>query len=318
MRRASTVLAYVTCCALWGSTWMVIKVGLEDLPPLRFAAVRMACAFALLTPFALRTGLHGLRGGAWRWLAMVGALNLGISFAMLFVGQRYVSSGLAAIFFATFPVWMVVLGRLFFPDQKLTLPRLVAGPLGLAGIALIQLPNLTGVSIDRGMALGGGLVILAAILIALANVLMRKRLVALPAVVSTWGQTGMGALVIGALMLLFERGEPAHWTPRALSALVYLVVFGTVVTYVTFNWLVSRLSLAAVGAIPLLDTLVAVLLGAVFLDEPLGWIEVGASVLILTAAALANLSPEPASKAPPEPVELPEPATDAPVRAAAP
>jgi drug/metabolite transporter (DMT)-like permease len=308
MRRASTVLAYLTCCVLWGSTWMAIKIGLEDLPPLRFGAVRMFAAFVLLTPFALHKGLHALRGGAWRTLVLVGALNLGISFALLFVGQIYVSSGLAAVFFATYPVWIVVLGRLMLPDQKLTLPRLVAGPLGLAGIAVIQLPNLQGASVDRGIALGGGLVVLAAILMAFAGVLMRKRLDGVPPVVSAWGQTGMGALVIGALTLLLEHGQPADWTPRAVSALVYLVVFGTVATYLIFYWLMFRISLAATGAIPLLDTLVAVILGAAFLSEPLGWRTVFAAALILGAAALANLSPQPATEAPaePEPPEVPE------------
>lgn len=301
--RASTLLAYLSCCVLWGSTWAVIKIGLEDLPPLRFAAVRMFLACVLLTPFALRAGLDELKGGTWKVLAVVGAVNLGLSFALLFAGQRFIPSGLAAVFFATFPVWVVILGRLMIPEQRLTAPRIVAGPLGLAGIAIIQMPNLRGVAVDRATATGGLLVIGAAILIAVANVVMKRRLVSVPPVVGVWGQTGMGALVIGALALALEYGEPAHWTPRAIGALLYLVVFGTVATYLTFFWLLPRLPLAAVGAIPLLDTLVAVTLGAALLREPLGWRLAAAAVLILTAAALANLSPErplPAP-APPEP-----------------
>ena len=305
MRRATTLLAYATCCVLWGSTWAVIKIGLVDLPPLYFAAVRMLLACVLLTPFALKAGLGSLGGGRWKALVLVGTLNLGLPFALLFAGQQHVPSGLAAVFFATFPVWMVLLGRLFLDDQPLTLPRLAAGPLGLAGIAVIQSPHLRGVSVDKGFTLGAAFVIAAAILIAVANVIQKRTLLSLPPAVAVWGQTGVGAAVIGLLSLSLEPGQAAHWTPRAVSAMAYLVVFGTVVTNVTLFWLLPRVPMAAIGALPLLDTLVAVSLGAAMLHEPLGWRFAAAAGLVLAAAALANLSSSPGKAPAPAPAAPP-------------
>jgi drug/metabolite transporter (DMT)-like permease len=176
------------------------------------------------------------------------------------------------------------------PEQRLTVARISAGVLGLGGIALIQLPVLTGLSFDRRTAIGGTYVIGAAILIALANVILKRALSDLKPVVLIWGQTLVATPMLWAISLAAESEKVAGWTPRAISALLYLAIFGTIFTYLTLFWLLPRLPLAAVGAIPLIDTLVAVMLGSLFLHETLTWKYAAGAALILTAAALANLS----------------------------
>ncbi len=226
----------------------------------------------------------------WRLLAGVGALNLGIAYVLIFAGQQLISSGLAAVVFATFPIWIVLFGRVMLPDQRLTPGHIAAGVLGLTGIGLIQLPSLLGIAFERRVAAGGTLMIGAAILMAIANVILKRSLSMVKPVLSVWGQAAAGLPVLWAITLATEAGEVASWTPRSVGALLYLAVVGTVVTYLLLFWLLPRLPLAALGVIPLLDTLVAVLLGALVLDEVLTWRHAGGAVLILTAAALANLS----------------------------
>jgi len=82
--------AYFSCCLLWGSTWMVIKLGLRDLPPFLFAGTRMLLAAAVLLPFAAHTGLRGYGRRAWAWMAFVGVLQIGVPYALLFAGQQWV------------------------------------------------------------------------------------------------------------------------------------------------------------------------------------------------------------------------------------
>src|SRR5207302_8017405 len=166
-------LAYATCCALWGSTWMVIRIGLRDLPPLTFAAARMALAGALLTPFALRSAELRMPRARWTAVGTTGLLQIGIPYALMFAGQQWVPSGLAAVLFATFPVWVVLIARWLLPRHSLTFAKGLACLLGIAGIALLQSRALREQSLTGSAALGGALMVLAAIIVALANVLAR-------------------------------------------------------------------------------------------------------------------------------------------------
>jgi len=290
--------AYLACCLIWGSTWMFIKLGLRDLPPLLFAGTRMLIAAAVLLPFAARAGLRGHGRRALGWMIFVGVLQIGIPYALLFAAQQWVPSGLAAVLFATFPVWLALVGRLLLRDQPLTPRKIAAALLGIAGVALLQLPALRGQALSPLAAAGGALVLAASVVVAFANVLVRRELGPYPPIVIAFVQVLAGALLLVALAASLERGRPASFTPPAIFALLYLAVLGTAVTYLFLFWLIPRVPLAVIGAIPLLDTTVAVILGTLVLGEPLGWPLLGGGALVLGGAALANQAPaEPAPEA---------------------
>jgi drug/metabolite transporter (DMT)-like permease len=293
--RPAVLVVYVLVALLWGSTWSVIRIGLEDLPPLRFAALRMALAAALLAPFLLRGGTwRALSGRTGRLVALVGLFQIALPYGLMFVAQQWVPSNLAAVLFATFPVWIALLARLLLPDERLGPGKFVAALLGIAGVALLQLPHLGRVDGSGRLALGSGLIVLASIVVALANVLVRRHLTAVSPLAMTAGQTAVGAVALLAVALAVEHGASATYTPRAIAALVYLAVFATVVTYVGLYWLVPRVPISAIGAIPLLDTTVAVALGALLLDEQVGWHLVAGGAMVLGAAGLAARAPQPA------------------------
>ncbi len=270
--------AYLCCCVLWGSTWMFIKFGLRDLPPLLFAGIRMLLAAAVLLPFAARAGLRGYGRRPLGWMVLVGVLQIGIPYALLFAGQQMDPSALAAVLFATFPVWLA----------PLTGRKLAAALLGISGVALLQLPALRGETLSTLAPLGGALVLLASVVVAFANVLVRKELGAYPPIVIAFVQVLAGALLIVALSSALERGQPATFTPRAMLVIAYLAVLGTAVTYLFLFWLIPRVPISAIGAIPLLDTTVAVILGALVLREEVGWPLLAGGALVLSGAALAN------------------------------
>ena len=281
--------AYVACFVLWGSTWLMIRLGLRDLPPLTFAGARMALAAALLTPLALRHGLRSLPGSRWALVGAVGLLQIGLAYALLFAAQQWVPSGLAAVLFATFPVWIVLSARVLLPGHRLTARQIVACVLGVAGVALLQLRALGEQAVPVNATLGGLLIVAAAIIVAVANICARRWLHEVPAVLTTWGQVGSGAIFLLLLAVALERGATPLWTPRAIGVLVYLAVFGTVLPYLALFWLLPRVPMAAIGAIPLLDTTVAVALGAIVLAEPVGWNFAAGGVMVMGAAAVANL-----------------------------
>ena len=281
--KARVRAAYLACCLLWGSTWMVIKLGRRDLPPLLFAGTRMLIAAAVLLPFAARAGLRGHGRRAVSWMAFVGVLQIGIPYALLF---------------ATFPVWLALVARVLLPDQPLTPRKIAAAVMGIAGVAVLQLPALRGQALSPLAAAGGALVLGASVVVAFANVLVRRELGPYPPIVIAFVQVLAGALLLVALAAALERGRPASFTPTAVFALLYLAVLGTAVTYLFLFWLIPRVPLSAIGAIPLLDTTVAVILGTAVLGEAVGWPLLAGGALVLTGAALANQVPvEPAPEA---------------------
>jgi drug/metabolite transporter (DMT)-like permease len=296
--RGRVLVVYLGVSIVWGSTWAVNRIALFDVPPLRFVAVRMALAAVLLLPFALR-------GGAWRPLvgragpqvAAVGLFQVALPYGLMFVAQQWVPSSLAAVLFATFPIWIALLARLLLPGERLTGAKALSGLLGIAGVAVLQLPHLGGVEGSRLVAIGSALMIAASIVAALANVLVRRFMVAVSPLATTAGQSAVGAVALGAASLLLEAGVPGAFTPRALGAVVYLAAFGTALTYVGLYWLIPRVPLAVIGTIPLVDTTVAVFLGAALLDERLGWHLAVGGVLVLSAAALAGIERRPAAAA---------------------
>ena len=279
--RGRTLVVYLCLCAVWGSTWIVIKIGLRDLPPLTFAGLRMGLACLLLAPFGL----------AARWslsrrevlsVAVAGFLQIGLSYALLFIATQWIASGLAAILFATFPIWVGLFAHFLLPDEPLTPKAVAAAALGLAGVAVIEAPAVAGIfSAPAGrVAAGGALVLASAVVSAYANA-------EVPPVLNVWLQTLVGSVFLLAAAAALERGARLRWTGSAVASLAYLAIFGTALTFAGLFWLIPKVPVAVVGTIPLVDTLIAVALGSAVLREKLSLRILAGGVLILAGVLLA-------------------------------
>ena len=262
---------YLALCAVWGSTWLAIKIGLSDLPPLRFAGFRMGLACVLVAPFALAAWRRGRRPGASekRGIAWNGFLQIGVQYACIFTAEQWIESGLAALLFATFPIWVGVFGHFLLPDEPLTRKTVASAVLGLAGVAVIESQALARIfSADtRPMLAGGALMLLAALVAAYANILNKKNLGGVAPIHNVFGQTLVGSAMLIALAAVVERGAPARWTPVATGALVYLALLGTALPFAGLFWLIPRVPVAVIGTIPVVDTVIAVALGNIVLGE---------------------------------------------------
>jgi len=285
--RLRVLLVYVGICVLWGSTWLAAKLGLEDLPPLRLVAARMVLSSLLLLPLALRGGVVRLPGGAWRWVLFIGLLQVTIPYALMFAGQAMVPSSLAAVLFCTFPIWLVLLGQWLVPGERLTARKLALSLVGLAGVAVLQLGARAADPAGGRLGLGALLITAGAFSCALANALVRRRGLTPSPVVMTFVQTLGASVVLAVASLLLEPGVGSGWTARALGSIGYLALGGTVLTYVGLYWLLPRISLVAVGSIPLVDTTVAVGLGTLVAGERLTAAMLAGAALVLLASALS-------------------------------
>jgi len=262
---------YLALCAVWGSTWLAIKIGLSDLPPLRFAGFRMGLACVLVAPFAIAAWRRGRLPNAaeTRGIAWNGFLQIGVQYACIFTAEQWIESGLAALLFATFPIWVGVFGHFLLPDEPLTRKTVASAVLGLAGVAVIEAPALARIlSADtRPMLAGGALMLLAALVAAYANILNKKNLGRVAPIHNVFGQTLVGSAMLIALAAGVEHGAAARWTPAATGALLYLALLGTALPFAGLFWLIPRVPVAVIGTIPVVDTVIAVALGNIVLGE---------------------------------------------------
>jgi drug/metabolite transporter (DMT)-like permease len=280
---------YVGLCAVWGSTWLVIKIGLRDLPPLWFGGIRMALACALIAPFAIVKTPRAQTRGKTLQLVWAGLLQIGVNYGCIFVGAQWIESGLTAVLFATFPLWAGLFAHLLLPDEPLT-RRAAASALGLVGVAVIELPSLlrlaSGATGKR--ALGSALVLLAAFVAAYSNVYVKKHLSTVPAIWTTWLQLVSGSSLLLALAAVFEPHATLRWTPSAIGSLLYLSILGTALPFAGLFWLLHRVPMSVIGTIPVVDTVIAVALGNLILGESFSPRVLAGAALILVAVLLAS------------------------------
>jgi drug/metabolite transporter (DMT)-like permease len=291
---------YVGLCAVWGSTWLAIKIGLRDLPPLLFAGVRMGLACLLLTPFAFARSGGRARPGQRRWIAWSGFLQIGVSYACIFLAEEKIDSGLAALLFATFPIFVGLFAHFMLPDEPLTRRTVFSALLGLCGVAVIQAPALAAslaTAETRPLLYGGSLILVSALVSGYSNVVNKKHLGGVSAFRNVWGQTlvGSSVLLLGAAVL--ERGAPSRWTAAAAGTVFYLAVIGTALPFVGLFWLIRRVPVSVIGTIPVVDTVIAILLGSLVLREALSPRVLVGGALILGGVLLA-VSPARAATTP--------------------
>jgi drug/metabolite transporter (DMT)-like permease len=262
---------YSFCCVVWGSTWLVIKIGLEDLPPFHFAAIRMAVACLLMAPFAFRPGVRRPSRAENLLIGVCGMLQIGVAYALVFAAEERIDSGLAAILFCTFPIWVGLLGHFLLPDEPLTARTIAAAFLGLAGVATIEAPAILGAfETGPGPLLFGGLCVLgSSVAAAVANVLNKKWFAGVSPERNVWGQTLSGTALLALLALQFEKGARLEWTERAILSVSYLALVGTSMAFAGLFWLIPRVPVSVIGTIPLVDTVIAAALGAAVLGERL-------------------------------------------------
>ena len=281
---------YIGLCAVWGSTWLVIKIGLRDLPPLWFGAIRMALACALLAPFAFARGASQAGRGRWKLVVFSGLLQIGVNYACVFLAEERIDSGLTALLFATFPIFAGIFAHYLLPDEPVTARTAAAALLGLGGVMVIESPALGNLLSHqtRPMLVGSGLALCASLVAAFANVYNKKYLSDVPPVWNTWLQTLSGSTLLLALAAVFEPGAALRWTPMSVGALLYLSILGTALPFAGLFWLLHRVPVSVIGTIPVVDTVIAVILGHIVLSEPLSPRIIAGSALILVAVLLAS------------------------------
>lgn len=274
-------LVWLILCGIWGSTWLFIKLGLEDLPPLSFAGIRFVISCLILSAIIRFRGLRLPRSSSdWKLLIVTGVLSFSLNYGLLFWGEQYISSGLAALLQATIPAFGLVIAHFYLPGERMTLPKIVGVVLGVCGVGVVFSNQL---NIAGGPALAGCVaLVLSSLFVAYSNVLVKARGQNLEPAILAAGQMFFGMIPLLLIGIPLE-GNPLkfHWTPMAVVAMLYLALVGSVLAFLLYYWLVHNMDVTKSMLIALVTPVVAVILGMLVLREELNWRTLAGGAMIM-------------------------------------
>jgi drug/metabolite transporter (DMT)-like permease len=275
---------------VWGSTYLAIRVGVRDIPPLMLAALRYVAAGLLLYPIAIRSGTWAVRhndvprGRQWLAAALVGVLLLVLGNGGVTVAETSLNSGFAALLVATVPLWMVAFA---WPIDRIR-------PTGWAATGLVI--GLIGVAVLAGGGHGSGqlwaivVVLGAAASWGLGSVLAHRLSLPRRALLAAALEMLVAGIILFIAALAHGDVGQIHWSRVGIGswvALAYLTVLGSMLAFSAYGYALGRLPLTTVSTYAYVNPVVAVLLGAVILSEPLSANELIGAVLVLASVVLA-------------------------------
>jgi len=283
---------YALICLIWGSTWLVIKIGLVGVPPFLGAGLRFALASAVLFALIVARGttIRLDRNGKIAVLSC-GLLSFTLSYACVYWSEQYISSGLAAILYCLMPLVTALLSRFWTKSETLSARKIGGILVAMAGTAVLFWPS-QAVAPAQLAGMAAALLSVAGSAVNLVSVKKYGRDLDV-FVMNALGMT-IGAVLLLAMSAVFESHSLVAWSRANVLAIVYLALAGSVAAFLSYYSLVKVMDATRLSLITLIFPLVAVLLGCVVLHEtipPATWagmalVLAGVAVAIVPAGAL--------------------------------
>lgn len=284
-------VAFALLYVIWGTTYLAIQIGVLDqhLPPLLFGGTRIGLAGLILLGFQAirRESLAFSRRDAIGLFVGAGLLFVAGN-GLISIALLTVQSGESAVLAATATLWIAVFSMSFAGGDRLGPLGWMGVMIGLLGVVVLQLPKLQEQGIGFTRHIGPWLNLASAASWGIGTVLLRRSPIRIPRLSSAGWQMALGG--VGMITLGVLRGEtpPAAITPGMVGVFVYLLVFGSLIAFVAFHWLLEHVPAPTVGTYAYVNPLVAVALGSFLHQEPVSLALVAGMLLILTGVFLVR------------------------------
>ncbi len=291
--RWKTLLAFFIIYFVWGSTFIFIRIGVRELPPLLFAALRFFPAGLILYAWMIAHGERSPTARQWLSATILALLIFVGDYGLLFWSEERVPSGIAAVMLATIPAFMALSEIIFLGTQRLTLRLASALLIGLGGVLVLvsHSLNLGGAPIDRTGAIA---LIAASMSWSVASILSRRMHLPPSKVMSAAAQMLAGGILLCLISGTLGEFRTLHATqisPRTWFALVYLIVFGSLIGFTAYVWLLHHESPTKVGTYAYVNPVVAVLVGYFLGGEPLGPRTILGTLFVLVSVLVITTTP---------------------------
>jgi drug/metabolite transporter (DMT)-like permease len=295
---------YALLVLIWSSTWVAIKIGLEDCPPLLGAGIRFAVAgLVLLVIAALQ---RRPLGTDWLLAGVLALAPFAFAYGLVYWGEQYVPSGLAAVLFGIMPLYTALLAGVLLPDEPLRAPLLLGVLIGIGGLSLAFLESVE-LGSDKA-AVGAAALALSPLGAAVGSISQKRRAAELDAVVLNGWAMLVGGLLLLLISALGENWGEAAWSAESVGSIAYLALFGSAVAFVTLTVLLRHISAQAVSFLTMLLPFGALVFGATLYDEPITARALAGAALVAAGLLIAQRSRR-------QPKECADPLTGAPAAA---
>jgi drug/metabolite transporter (DMT)-like permease len=283
-----TLLAFAIIYFVWGSTFLAIRVGVREVPPLILAAMRFFVAGIVLYGWMIARGERSPSVREWRSACLLGMVIFVLDYGLLFWAEQRVPSGIAAVMLATIPVFMALSEIIFLRTQTLTVRLALALLIGIGGVAVLMSRslNLGGAPIDT---MGAVALIFASMSWSVASALTRKLPLPTSKVMSSGAQMLAGGVflaVTAAALGEFRNFHPWSVSRAVWFALLYLIVAGSIVGFTAYVWLIHHESPTKVGTYAYVNPIVAVLVGYFLGGEALSMRTILGSLFVLVSVVV--------------------------------
>lgn len=282
------MLAYVLLalvCIVWGSTWLVIKFGLRDLPALTAAGTRILLAGLVMT--AIAPWLAPREGGVrppWGVVLAQALSQFTFNYAIVYYAEGVLPSGLVSVLWSVFPLLIALGGHFATRSERLSGSKWLGCAIACLGVAALFITDIASVGPDAlGLAL---LLLLAPASVAASTLLIKQRAHGASSVLLNRDSMLIGGGLLLVLALIFERDAPQRWTGTAIASVAYLALAGTVFTFGVYLWLLRHLPAFLLSLTCYVVPVIALLLGALVGGEPLTLTTFAGALLVLGGVAL--------------------------------
>ena len=288
-----TLLAFAMIYFVWGSTFLAIRVGVREVPPLLFAAMRFFTAGLVLYLWMLAHGERSPSRREWGSILVIALLIFVCDYGLLFWAEQRVPSGVAAVMLATIPVFMALSEIILLRTQRLTIRLALSLLIGIAGVLVLvsNSLNVGGTAIDRSGAVA---LIIAAITWSIASALSRKLPLPSSKVMSSGTQMFAGGLMLALAAAALGEFHEFHFAAVSRGvwfALLYLIVAGSIIAFTAYVWLLHHESPTKVGTYAYVNPVVAVLVGYFLGGETLGPRTILGTLCVLVSVVVITATP---------------------------
>src|SRR5579863_2510580 len=283
-----TLLAFAIIYLVWGTTFLAIRVGVQEIPPFLMAGIRFVVAGGVLYVWTLAQGERSPTARQWMAACAVSIFIFVFDYGLLFWAEQRVPSGVAAVVLALIPLFMALSEITFLRTQKLTARLTLALLTGIAGVVVLMSRslNLSGAPIDRRGALA---LIVASMSWSFGSVLTRKLELPPSKAMSSGAHMLAGGIFLSlaaAALGEFRDFHPSDVSRGAWLALLYLIVFGSIIGFTAYVWLIHHESPTKVATYAYVNPVVAVIVGYFLAGEPLGMRTILGTLFVLTSVVV--------------------------------
>jgi drug/metabolite transporter (DMT)-like permease len=288
-------VALAAVCFFWGTTYLGIRIAIESMAPPVLMAVRYSVSGIILLAVAYFSKAHLPSGRELWFTSLFGVIIIGAGTGCLVYAEQWVPSGLASVFITLSPFWMIGIDAAIPGGQRLHGPTILAMLVGLGGTTLLVAPEIASEGFSGPLVRGFLLIELGCGGWCLGSILQRRHQTKAHPVVSGAIQQLATGLAF-AIPALLAKPHPSTWSARSIGAVAYLIVFGSIVGYSAYIFVLDRLPVSVVSIYNYINPIIAVFLGWLFFREHFGLEEVIAMLIIFAGVALVkrySLPPSP-------------------------